>query len=95
MLVLLDIDGTLLTSEGIGARGIIHAGTELFGDSFSLDGIELGQLPGEQVRPIENFLKILVLELQCYECLLCKKKNKNTIINILLLIQNGCLDRQV
>ena len=37
-----------------------------------LDGIEPGQLPGEQVRPIENFLKILVLELQCYECLLCK-----------------------
>lgn len=42
MLVLLDIDGTLLTSEGIGARGIIHAGTELFGDTFSLEGIELG-----------------------------------------------------
>lgn len=42
MLVLWDIDGTLLTSEGIGARGIIDTGVELFGDTFTLDGIELG-----------------------------------------------------
>ena len=42
MLVLLDIDGTLLASEGTGARGIVQAGIELFGDSFSLDGIPLG-----------------------------------------------------
>ncbi|HBZ96899.1 MAG: haloacid dehalogenase [Phycisphaerae bacterium] len=42
MLVLLDIDGTLLASEGTGARGIVQAGSELFGESFSLDGIPLG-----------------------------------------------------
>ena len=42
MLVLLDIDGTLLTSEGIGARSIVQTGVELFGEDFSLEGIELG-----------------------------------------------------
>ena len=42
MLVLWDIDGTLLSSEGSGAKGIEIAGRELFGAEFSLDGIELG-----------------------------------------------------
>ena len=42
MLVLWDIDGTLLSSEGTGARGIEIAGRELFGAEFSLSGIELG-----------------------------------------------------
>ena len=42
MLVLWDIDGTLLSSEGTGARGIEIAGRELFGAEFTLAGIELG-----------------------------------------------------
>lgn len=42
MLVLWDIDGTLLSSEGSGAKGIEIAGRELFGAEFSLEGIELG-----------------------------------------------------
>ena len=41
MLVLWDIDGTLLSSEGTGARGIELAGRELFGAEFSLAGINL------------------------------------------------------
>ena len=42
MLILWDIDGTLLSSEGSGARGMEMAGKKVFGDDFSLEGIELG-----------------------------------------------------
>ncbi len=42
MLILWDIDGTLLSSEGSGAQGMETAGQELFGENFSLAGIELG-----------------------------------------------------
>lgn len=42
MLVLWDIDGTLLSSEGTGAKGIEIAGRDLFGVEFSLDAVELG-----------------------------------------------------
>jgi phosphoglycolate phosphatase-like HAD superfamily hydrolase len=42
LLVLWDIDGTLLSSEGTGAKGIEIAGRDLFGVEFSLDAVELG-----------------------------------------------------
>jgi len=42
MLILWDIDGTLLSSEGAGAQGMETAGQEVFGEGFSLEGIELG-----------------------------------------------------
>ena len=42
MLILWDIDGTLLSSEGAGAQGMELAGQEVFGAAFSLEGIELG-----------------------------------------------------
>lgn len=40
MLLLFDIDGTLLRTYGLGIRAIEQAGRELFGVNFSLDGIE-------------------------------------------------------
>jgi len=40
MLILFDVDGTLLLSQGAGMRAMLEAGRELFGDSFSFDGVE-------------------------------------------------------
>lgn len=44
-LVLFDIDGTLLLTSGVGIQAMADAGRDLFGPSFSVDGIEFaGQL---------------------------------------------------
>lgn len=40
MLLLFDIDGTLLRTYGLGIRAIEQAGRELFGPRFTLDGVE-------------------------------------------------------
>lgn len=40
MLLLFDIDGTLLRTHGLGIRAIEQAGQSLFGPRFTLDGIE-------------------------------------------------------
>lgn len=40
MLLLFDIDGTLLRTHGLGVRAIEQAGRELFGERFSLAGVE-------------------------------------------------------
>ena len=42
MLILFDIDGTILTSEGVGIRSIEQAAGQIFGKSCSLDGIQVG-----------------------------------------------------
>lgn len=39
-LVLWDIDGTLLLTDGAGMRGMARAGRTLYGDSFSWDGVK-------------------------------------------------------
>lgn len=39
MLVLFDIDGTLLSASGAGSRAMIAAGRELFHESFTTDGV--------------------------------------------------------
>lgn len=39
MLVLFDIDGTLITTGGVGIRAMVAAGRELFGQGFTADGI--------------------------------------------------------
>ncbi len=45
MLVLWDIDGTLLRTHGAGSRAMLAAGRELFGPQFTLDGVKMaGQL---------------------------------------------------
>lgn len=41
MLILFDIDGTLLLTRHAGAAAMVDAGRELFGDHFTLDGIEI------------------------------------------------------
>jgi phosphoglycolate phosphatase-like HAD superfamily hydrolase len=41
MLVLFDIDGTLLLSHGAGTRSMLAAARELFGESVTLDGVEI------------------------------------------------------
>ncbi len=41
MLVLFDIDGTLLQTGGAGVSGFLQAGKHLYGEEFSLDGIVL------------------------------------------------------
>ncbi|MHC4130304.1 MAG: HAD family hydrolase [Planctomycetota bacterium] len=41
MLVLFDIDGTLLLSQGAGTRSMLAAARELFGDHVTLDGVEI------------------------------------------------------
>jgi len=40
MLILFDVDGTLLLSQGAGMKAMIEAGRELFGGSFSFEGVE-------------------------------------------------------
>lgn len=40
MLILFDIDGTLLRTRGLGLRAIQDAGREIFGDRFTLEGLE-------------------------------------------------------
>lgn len=40
VLLLFDIDGTLLSPVGAGHRAMLSAGRALFGDSFSFDGID-------------------------------------------------------
>ena len=42
MLILFDIDGTMLSSEGVGVRSIEEAAELMFGESCSLDGILVG-----------------------------------------------------
>lgn len=47
MLILFDIDGTLLSSEGVGRASMLAAGRELFGDHFTFDGVDVsGRLDG-------------------------------------------------
>ncbi len=41
MLILFDIDGTLLLSGGAGARAMIEAGRRLLSPGFSFDGVEI------------------------------------------------------
>ena len=41
MLVLFDIDGTLLISSGAGRDAMVEAGRHLVGEHFSLDGVEI------------------------------------------------------
>ncbi|MCA9286880.1 MAG: HAD hydrolase-like protein [Phycisphaerales bacterium] len=41
MLVLFDIDGTMLLTERAGVAAMLDAGRELFGTAFSFDGIEV------------------------------------------------------
>ena len=40
MLILFDIDGTLLLTQRAGVNAMHDAGRELFGESFTIDGIE-------------------------------------------------------
>jgi phosphoglycolate phosphatase-like HAD superfamily hydrolase len=40
MLILFDIDGTLLLTQGAGIRAMEDAGRELFGEHFTIDGVE-------------------------------------------------------
>ncbi|MDY7109353.1 MAG: haloacid dehalogenase-like hydrolase [Planctomycetota bacterium] len=40
MLILFDVDGTLLLSRGAGMQAMIDAGRELFGDEFTFDTVE-------------------------------------------------------
>lgn len=42
MLILFDIDGTLLLTQRAGTQSMQAAARELFGDQFTFDGIELG-----------------------------------------------------
>lgn len=42
LLVLFDIDGTLLHAKGAGVGGFVQAGRSMFGEDFSLDGIPVG-----------------------------------------------------
>ena len=42
MLVLFDIDGTMLSSEGVGVRSMEEVGEVLYGKRFSLKGIPIG-----------------------------------------------------
>lgn len=41
MLILFDIDATLLRTEGAGVRAMVEAGRELFGPRFSAEGVEV------------------------------------------------------
>lgn len=42
MLILFDIDGTMLSSEGVGVRSITEAAEQMFGEACSLEGILVG-----------------------------------------------------
>ncbi|MEE2908094.1 MAG: HAD family hydrolase [Planctomycetota bacterium] len=48
LLVLFDIDGTLLRTNGAGIGGFVEAGVRVFGEDFSLDGM----LVGGQLDPL-------------------------------------------
>src|SRR5881396_2246554 len=39
MLIFFDIDATLITTGGVGIKAMVDAGRELFGPSFTSDGI--------------------------------------------------------
>ncbi len=41
MLVLFDIDGTLLLTDRAGSRAMLEAGRRLVGDHFSFDGVDI------------------------------------------------------
>lgn len=41
MLILFDIDGTLIATGGVGERALAEAGRELFGPAFTCDGTEI------------------------------------------------------
>lgn len=40
MLILFDIDGTILLTQGAGVKAMADAGRELFGEHFTIDGVE-------------------------------------------------------
>jgi len=40
MLILFDIDGTILLTQGAGVKAMLDAGHELFGEQFTTDGVE-------------------------------------------------------
>ncbi len=42
MLILFDIDMTLIESKGVGLRSMVDAGRALFGDQFTADGVSFG-----------------------------------------------------
>ena len=42
MLILFDIDGTLLVTERAGTQSMLAAARELFGDHFTFDGVAVG-----------------------------------------------------
>ena len=42
MLILFDIDGTMLSSEGVGVRSMEQTGEVMFGKPFSLSGVPIG-----------------------------------------------------
>ena len=42
MLILFDIDGTMISSEGVGVRSIVEAAEQLLGQTCSLEGISVG-----------------------------------------------------
>ena len=42
MLILFDIDGTMLSSEGVGVRSMEQTGEVMFGKPFSLSGMPIG-----------------------------------------------------
>lgn len=41
MLILFDIDGTLLLTQRAGSKAMLDAARELFGDAFTFDGVEI------------------------------------------------------
>ena len=51
-LVLFDLDGTLLSTQGAGMRAMARAGASLFGDGFHFEGISAaGGLPWRSMNP--------------------------------------------
>jgi len=78
MLVLWDIDGTLMTTSGAGSAAFLEAGRELFGERFRLDGVDqLGRLDSVIWRdaakvsrvedPDESEIKFRAVYLNCYK----------------------------